>query len=78
MSGSVVEPDWDWLDLHDRVTGLAAMVRLLDSAPLTDGTRVVALERLAVDMEEASKMAAFLVARAKEGGESWRSITTTP
>ncbi|MFG2171274.1 hypothetical protein ACGFMO_07810 [Streptomyces niveus] len=65
------EPDWDWLTLVDHVVSLATLVVVLDRTPLPQGTRLVSLERLAIDAAETTKIAEFIAARAKEGGQSW-------
>ncbi|MFI5804591.1 hypothetical protein [Streptomyces sp. NPDC051561] len=60
-------PDWDWIALLERLQGLAAIAGVLDRTPLSPGTRLVSLERLAVDAAEATEIAQFVVARVKAG-----------
>ncbi|WP_329061692.1 hypothetical protein [Streptomyces sp. NBC_01429] len=62
----MTEPDWDWEALYDRLTSLATIAHIIDSTPLDRATRHVSLQRLVRDTDEASKMAAFILAR--EGG----------
>ncbi|MFC9842201.1 hypothetical protein ACFWFF_28285 [Streptomyces sp. NPDC060223] len=62
-----IDPDWDWEALFDRLTSLATLAHIIDSCPMDARTRRVSLARMAKDTEEASRMAAFILAR--EGGE---------
>ncbi|MFD3931483.1 hypothetical protein [Streptomyces sp. NPDC058614] len=62
-----IDPDWDWEALFDRLTSLATLAHIIDSSPMDARTRLVSLARMAKDTEEASRMAAFILAR--EGGE---------
>ncbi len=67
MIGKGSGPDWDWMALYDRLTSLATIAHIMDCTLMDDGVRRASLERMVKDTDEASKMAAFLLAR--EGGE---------
>ncbi|MFJ4964410.1 hypothetical protein ACIP6P_18505 [Streptomyces sp. NPDC088729] len=70
MSG-IPEAEWDWVAYLDAVTGLAAMVVILDRTPMSDGTRMICLERLAADSANAKRLAEVLISRARKGDQWW-------
>ncbi|MFD5986279.1 hypothetical protein [Streptomyces cyaneofuscatus] len=70
MTG-IPEKEWDWVAFLDAVTGIAAIARILDQVPMNDATRMVCLERLAVDSKDSLRLADLLVARAKRGDQWW-------
>ncbi|MGW8569753.1 hypothetical protein [Streptomyces niveus] len=71
-----VEPDWDWLALLDHIVSLATMAAVLEHTPLPPETRLVSLERLAVDAAETTKIAELIAAREKEGDQPWSYAPT--
>lgn len=70
MTG-IPEKEWDWVAFLDAVTGIAAIARILDQVPMNDATRLVCMERLAVDSKDSLHLANLLVARAKRGDQWW-------
>ncbi len=70
MSG-IPESEWDWVAFLDAVTGMAAVASILDRTRMSDGTRLVCLERLAVDSAEVHRLSKVLAERAKVGDHWW-------
>ncbi|MEU3880088.1 hypothetical protein ACFV6M_23945 [Streptomyces californicus] len=70
MSG-IPESEWDWVAFLDAVTGMAAVATILDRHRMSDGTRRVCLERLAVDSAEATRLSEVLAERARIGDHWW-------
>jgi hypothetical protein len=78
MTRGALEPDWDWQALYDRLMSVATIAMIIDGTPLDRSTRLISLERLAKDTDEAAKIAHFVSTRERGGEEWWRSETTTP